>query len=149
MFPISSDFPKALWTCTAAQLVLFCAVGVTIYKYTGIQYMTSPAFGGLGPFQKIVSFSFMIPTIVILGAMYASITARFIFFRLFRESKHLYNHTVKGWSAWSGILCEMLFWPLSFSMIAGSGLLTLLLFTSGYLGARIHHIPGHSLFLSS
>ena len=46
----------------------------------------------------------MLPTTIILGAVYASITGRFIFFRLFRDSKHMHNHTVKGWLSWGGIL---------------------------------------------
>ncbi|KAJ6437702.1 N amino acid transport system protein [Purpureocillium lavendulum] len=98
------DFPKALWLCTSAELVVFCTIGTVIYKYTGMQYVTSPAFGGLEHVSKVLSFSFMVPTTVILGAMYASITARFVFFRVFEDTVHLRRHTVVGWSAWSGIL---------------------------------------------
>ncbi|POR39271.1 N amino acid transport system protein [Tolypocladium paradoxum] len=106
------DFPKALWSCTIAELVVFCTIGITIYKFTGIQYMTSPAFGGLENMYKILSFSFMLPTIVILGAVYASITGRFVFIRLFSDSKHMYSHTVTGWLSWGGIL--IIIWVLGF-----------------------------------
>jgi hypothetical protein len=34
-----------------------------------------------------VSFSFMIPTIIFLGVLYASVSARFIFFRLFEGTR--------------------------------------------------------------
>lgn len=87
-----------------AQLFVLCTVGIVMYKFTSIQYMTAPAFGGLEHKYKVLAFSFMVPTIVILGAVYASITGRFVFFRLFRDSKHMYSHTVTGWMAWSGIL---------------------------------------------
>ncbi|KND87422.1 N amino acid transport system protein [Tolypocladium ophioglossoides CBS 100239] len=106
------DFPKALWSCTMSQLVVFCTVGITIYKFTGIQYMTSPAFGGLEEMYKILSFSFMLPTIVIHGALYASITGRFVFVRIFSDSKHMYSHTVTGWLSWGAIL--MVIWVLGF-----------------------------------
>ncbi|KAF7562792.1 hypothetical protein G7046_g1312 [Stylonectria norvegica] len=106
------DFPKALWTCTVAQVVVFSTVGMVIYKYTGTQYMTSPAFGGLEKTYKLISFSFMIPTIIFLGVLYASITGRFVFFRLYRNSEHMRNHTVKGWLSWGGIL--LVFWIIAF-----------------------------------
>lgn len=67
--------------------------------------MTAPAFGSLDPLYKKVSFSFMIPTLIFLGVLYASVTSRFIFFRMFRNSReHIHNHTVLGWTTWSGIL---------------------------------------------
>ena len=60
--------------------------------------MTAPAFGSLGNevFKK-VSFSFMVPTIIFLGVLYASVSARFIFFRIFERSRHKSEHTVVGW----------------------------------------------------
>jgi cation transporter-like permease len=100
------DFPKALWACTIAEIILFSIVGAVVYAYTGNQYMTAPAFGSLEPVFKKVSFSFMIPTIIFLGVLYASVSARFVFFRIFQNSKHKNEHTVVGWATWTGILCE-------------------------------------------
>lgn len=99
------DFPKALWAVTICEIILFSVVGGVVYAYTGTQYNTSPAFGSLGNevFKK-VSFSFMIPTLIFLGVLYASVSARFIFFRIFEGTRHKGNHTVLGWSAWGGIL---------------------------------------------
>jgi hypothetical protein len=98
------DFPKALWACTIAEIILFSIVGAVVYAYTGNQYMTAPAFGSLEPVFKKVSFSFMIPTIIFLGVLYASVSARFVFFRIFQNSKHKNEHTVVGWATWTGIL---------------------------------------------
>lgn len=98
------EFPKALWTCTIAEIVLFALVGGVVYGFVGNQYMTSPAFGSLEPFFKKVAFSFMIPTLIFLGVLYASVSARFVFFRLFANSRHKSEHTVKGWATWAGIL---------------------------------------------
>lgn len=66
--------------------------------------MTSPAFGSLEELYKKVSFSFMIPTILFLGCLYASVTGRFVFFRAFRGSRHMKEHTFTGWLAWGSIL---------------------------------------------
>jgi hypothetical protein len=99
------DFPKALWAVTIAEIFVFGIIGSIIYVYTGNQYMTAPAFGSLGNevFKK-VSFSFMIPTLVFLGVLYASVSARFVFFRIFEGSSHKSNHTIVGWTSWAGIL---------------------------------------------
>ncbi|KAM7214249.1 amino-acid permease [Rhypophila decipiens] len=106
------DFPKALWACTMAEIIVFSIVGAVVYVYTGNQYMTAPAFGSLEPLFKKVAFSFMIPTIIFLGVLYASVSARFIFFRIFRDSKHKSEHTVVGWGVWTGILLTT--WILAF-----------------------------------
>ena len=99
------DFPKALWAVTICEVIVFGCVGSVIYAYTGNQYNTAPAFGSLGNevFKK-VSFSFMIPTLIFLGVLYASVSARFIFFRVFEGTRHKSSHTVLGWSTWAGIL---------------------------------------------
>ncbi|KAJ8091719.1 hypothetical protein PM082_020954 [Marasmius tenuissimus] len=106
------DFPKALWAVTIAEMVVFTLCGALMYHYVGDQYMTAPAFGSLQPTYKKIAFSFAIPTIVFLGALYSTVTARFIFFRLFKNSHHRHSNTVVGWSAWVGILTAT--WTLAF-----------------------------------
>ena len=99
------DFPKALWAVTICEIIVFGLVGSVVYAYTGTQYNTAPAFGSLGnEMYKKVSFSFMIPTLIFLGVLYASVSARFIFFRIFEGTRHKGNHTVLGWASWAGIL---------------------------------------------
>ncbi|KAJ5677851.1 uncharacterized protein N7477_003484 [Penicillium maclennaniae] len=100
------DFWKSVTVVTIAEVIVFGLVGSIIYVYTGNEYMSSsPAFANMSDelFKKI-SFSFMIPTIVFLGVLYASVSARFIFFRLFEGTRHKGNNTVVGWAAWIGIL---------------------------------------------
>lgn len=54
----------------------------------------------------------MIPTLIFLGVLYASVSARFVFFRIFENSRHKSNHTVVGWATWAGILAAT--WVLAF-----------------------------------
>ncbi|KAJ7107919.1 transmembrane amino acid transporter protein-domain-containing protein [Mycena epipterygia] len=98
------DFPKALWAVTICEIVVFTLCGAVMYHFVGNQYMTSPAFGSLLPLYKKIAFSFAIPTIVYLGSLYSSVTARFVFFRLYPKSHHRYSNTVQGWLTWSGII---------------------------------------------
>ncbi|XDG00917.1 hypothetical protein ABKA04_000532 [Annulohypoxylon sp. FPYF3050] len=111
------DFPKALWACTILEILVFSIVGAVTYAFVGNQYMTSPAFGSLIPLYKKIAFSFMIPTIIFLGVLYASVSSRFIFFRIFQHSRHKNEHTVVGWGAWALIL--LCTWILAF-IIANS-----------------------------
>ena len=107
------DFPKALWAVTIAEVIVFSLVGGIIYGYSGTNYNTAPAFGSLGNELYLkVSFSFMIPTLIFLGVLYASVSARFVFFRLFAGTRHLGNHTVVGWLGWAGILAVL--WIFAF-----------------------------------
>ncbi|KAH8673985.1 transmembrane amino acid transporter protein [Xylariales sp. PMI_506] len=106
------DFPKALWACTILEIIVFSVVGAVIYAYTGTQYMTAPAFGSLETLYKKISFSFMIPTLIFLGVLYASVSARFIFFRIFQDSRHKNEHTLVGWGTWALILLAT--WILAF-----------------------------------
>ncbi|KZO95842.1 hypothetical protein CALVIDRAFT_549934 [Calocera viscosa TUFC12733] len=98
------DFPKALWACTIAEIIVFTLCGALMYHYVGNQYVTAPAFGSLQPLYKKIAFSFAIPTIVYLGSLYSSVSARFVFFRIFRNSHHRYSNTVTGWSTWLAII---------------------------------------------
>ncbi|KAI0343711.1 hypothetical protein BDW22DRAFT_1356239 [Trametopsis cervina] len=98
------DFPKALWAVTIAEIIVFTLCGALMYHFVGNQYMTAPAFGSLQPVYKKIAFSFAIPTIVFLGSLYSSVSARFVFFRLFRDSKHRHSNTVVGWATWCGIV---------------------------------------------
>ncbi|KAK3672239.1 hypothetical protein LTR78_007779 [Recurvomyces mirabilis] len=107
------DFPKALWAVTIAEVILFSLVGSIIYAYTGTNYNTAPAFGSLGNELYLkVSFSFMIPTLIFLGVLYASVSARFVFFRLYAGTRHLGNNTLIGWAGWAAILACT--WVLAF-----------------------------------
>lgn len=99
------DFPKALWAVTVAEILVFSICGSVTYAYTGTNYNVAPAFGSLGnQTYQYVSFSFMVPTLIFLGVLYASVTARFVFFSIFTGTKHMGNHTVVGWLSWAGIL---------------------------------------------
>ncbi|KAJ5561925.1 hypothetical protein N7535_003612 [Penicillium sp. DV-2018c] len=102
------DFWKSVTAVTIAEIIVFSIVGAITYVYVGNQYMIAPAFGAIGDeVYKKVSFSFMIPTIIFLGVLYASVSARFIFFRLFEGTRHKGKHTLVGWASWAAILAAL------------------------------------------
>ena len=106
-------FWKSLLSVTIAEVILFSIVGAIVYVYTGNQYITSPAFGSIGnSVYKKIAFSFMVPTLIFLGVLYASVSARFIFFRIFEGTRHKGNNTLIGWASWIGILAIL--WAAAF-----------------------------------
>ncbi|THH12049.1 hypothetical protein EW146_g7833 [Bondarzewia mesenterica] len=109
---VADHDPFALWAVTIAEIVMFTLCGALMYHYVGNQYITAPAFGSLQPVYKKIAFSFAIPTIVFLGALYASVTARFVFFRIFRNSHHRHSNTIVGWTTWAAILAVT--WAVAF-----------------------------------
>ncbi|KAL2858319.1 transmembrane amino acid transporter protein-domain-containing protein [Aspergillus pseudodeflectus] len=107
------DFWKSVTAVTIAEIIVFSLVGSIVYAYTGNQYMTAPAFGSIGDeTYKKIAFSFMVPTIIFLGVLYASVSARFVFFRIFEGTRHKGNHTFVGWASWIAILAVL--WTLAF-----------------------------------
>ncbi|PWZ00254.1 hypothetical protein BCV70DRAFT_107454 [Testicularia cyperi] len=101
------DFPKALYAVTIAEFVLFSVTGIVVYRYTG-QYSVAPAVGTLRPVFKKIAFAFVLPTTIIIGVLYASVVAKYLFGRLFIGTKHYNNHTVLGWAGWIG--CVTVTW---------------------------------------
>lgn len=98
------DFKKALYVVTAAELIVFALTGCVMYVYVGYADMTAPAFGSLSYYYKRISFSFALPTIFFLGALYSNVSSQFLFLRIFPEhSVHRIRHTVTGWASWIGL----------------------------------------------
>lgn len=60
-----------MWAITIAEVVVFTVCGALMYHFVGNQYIVAPAFGSLTETYKKIAFSFAIPTIIFLGALYS------------------------------------------------------------------------------
>ncbi|KAJ5245900.1 hypothetical protein N7468_000883 [Penicillium chermesinum] len=106
------EFPKALAVLTAISVILFIVPPAIGFRYLG-QYSTAPAFGSLGVVSyKKASFGFVIVPTLIIGVIYANVTAKFVYLRIMGKSKHAHSHTVIGWGVW--ILVMVVIWVLGF-----------------------------------
>lgn len=107
------DFKKALYLVTAAELITFALAGSIVYVYVGQAYITAPAFGSLTSVYKKIAFSFALPTILFLGALYSNVSSQFLFLKIFRkDSAHRNEHTVVGWATWAGL--NLILWVIAF-----------------------------------
>ena len=106
------DFPKALAVLTGISAFLFIVPPAIGFRYLG-QYSTAPAFGSLGVTSyKKGSFAFVIVPTVVIGVIYANVSAKFIYFRIMGKSRHAHSNTVIGWGVWVGVMAGI--WALAF-----------------------------------
>jgi hypothetical protein len=89
------DFPKSLAVLTAISAFLFIVPPAIGFRYLG-QYSTAPAFGSLGVVAyKKASFAFVIVPTLVIGVIYANVSAKFVYFRVMgnvetRTQQHRY-----------------------------------------------------------
>ncbi|KAK3110576.1 hypothetical protein LTR53_002882 [Teratosphaeriaceae sp. CCFEE 6253] len=106
------DFPKSLAVLTAISAFLFIVPPAIGFRYLG-QYSTAPAFGSLGiTAYKKGSFAFVIVPTLVIGVIYANVSAKFVYFRLMGKSRHAHSNTLIGWAAWAGVMAVI--WLIAF-----------------------------------
>lgn len=106
------DFPKALAVLAAISGFLFIIPPAIGFRYLG-QYSTAPAFGSLGVVvYKKASFAFVIVPTIIIGVIYANVSAKFIYLNIMGKSRHAHSNTVIGWGAWAGVMVVV--WVVAF-----------------------------------
>jgi hypothetical protein len=106
------DFPKSLAVLVAISVFLFIVPPSVGFRYLG-QYSTAPAFGSLGvEAYKKGSFAFVIVPTLVIGVIYANVSAKFVYFRIMGSSRHAYSNTVIGWGVWALVMAGV--WAIAF-----------------------------------
>lgn len=106
------DFPKSLAVLTAISFFLFIVPPAIGFRYLG-QYSTAPAFGSLGVVSYMKSsIAFIIVPTLIIGVIYANVSAEFIYFRVMGKSRHAHSNTFVGWGVWIAVMAGI--WAIAF-----------------------------------
>jgi hypothetical protein len=106
------DFPKALAVLAAISTFLFIVPPAIGFRYLG-QYSTAPAFGSLGVVAyKKASFAFVIVPTLVIGVIYANVSAKFVYFRIMGNSRHAHSNTIIGWGVWAAVMAVI--WVIAF-----------------------------------
>jgi hypothetical protein len=106
------DFPKALAVLAAISTFLFIVPPAIGFRYLG-QYSTAPAFGSLGVVAyKKASFAFVIVPTLVIGVIYANVSAKFVYFRIMGKSRHGHSNTIIGWAVWAAVMAVI--WIIAF-----------------------------------
>ena len=106
------DFPKALTALTVLSAFLFIVPPAIGFRYLG-QYSTAPAFGSLSVEKyKKASFAFVIVPTVVIGVIYANVSAKFVYGRIMGKSRHGHSNTAIGWGVWALVMAGI--WIIGF-----------------------------------
>ncbi|KAH7368079.1 aromatic and neutral aliphatic amino acid permease [Plectosphaerella cucumerina] len=110
-FKKPEDWPKALALLQIVDTTLYLLAAIVIYVFVGPD-VPSPALSAAGSrtMRKVI-WGIAIPTIVIAGVIYGHVAARYIFTRIFRDTKHMVRRTKLSGIAWVGITFGI--WALS------------------------------------
>ncbi|KAK3215954.1 hypothetical protein GRF29_8g1684285 [Pseudopithomyces chartarum] len=101
------DFPKSLAVLAVLSAVLFIVPPAIGFRYLG-QYATAPAFGSLGVVvYKKASFAFVIVPTLVIGVIYANVSAKYIYKHLMRDSHHAHSNTIIGWGVWTAVMAAI------------------------------------------
>ncbi|KAF2733989.1 putative amino acid transporter [Polyplosphaeria fusca] len=106
------DFPKSLAVLSVLSIILFIIPPAIGFRYLG-QYSTAPAFGSLGVVvYKKASFAFVIVPTLVIGVIYANVSAKYVYRHVMRGSHHEHSNTVIGWGVWAVV--QTVIWIIAF-----------------------------------
>ncbi|TFK40967.1 transmembrane amino acid transporter protein-domain-containing protein [Crucibulum laeve] len=97
------DAMKAAWCLQGFATVFYTVFAVVIYVYIG-NTVASPALFSLPEKWAKASFGIALANFLIAGSLYSHTAAKLLFVRFFRHSRHMYSHTMLGWTVWV-VLC--------------------------------------------
>lgn len=94
------DAMKAAYTLQGFATTYYVVFAIVSYVYLGPS-VTSPSFSSLPTKWAKVAYGIALPNFLIAGALYAHTASKLFFIRIFRQSTHLHEHTLIGWSTWT------------------------------------------------
>ncbi|KAG1755078.1 transmembrane amino acid transporter protein-domain-containing protein [Suillus paluster] len=106
------DAMKAAWCLQVFATIFYAIFSIVLYVYIG-NTVQSPALFSLPPTWSKATFgiaiaNFLLSSLLNLSGssagLYTHTAAKLVFVRIFRHSKHIYSHTLLGWTVWT-LLC--------------------------------------------
>ncbi|CAH0055154.1 unnamed protein product [Clonostachys solani] len=92
-------YNKALTICVLFLTSVYLVIGILVYYYCG-SYVASPAPGSAGPLVKRVAYGLAFPGLMVSCILPNHYTAKYLFVRFLRDSKHLTANTFTHWAVW-------------------------------------------------
>lgn len=94
------DAMKAAYTLQGFATTYYAVFAGVTYAFLGSKVL-SPSFSSLSPVWQKAAYGSALFNFWIAGALYAHTASKLCFVRIFRNSHHLYSHTVAGWGTWA------------------------------------------------
>ncbi|KAF1973724.1 hypothetical protein BU23DRAFT_639587 [Bimuria novae-zelandiae CBS 107.79] len=92
-------FLPALNWCMGFVTAAYLTFSIVVYGYCG-KWVASPSLGRAGPLTKKIAYGIGIIGLMVSGALFNHVSAKYIFVRILRDSKHLQANSWVHWSVW-------------------------------------------------
>ncbi|KAH7399174.1 transmembrane amino acid transporter protein-domain-containing protein [Phaeosphaeria sp. MPI-PUGE-AT-0046c] len=96
------DYRKAAIIAGIVVGTIYLVFPLVTYRYCG-NWLSSPAFGSAGPMWSKISYGIALPGLIIGVGIYQHVTAKYLFVRLMRNSRHFQINSFVHWATWIGI----------------------------------------------
>lgn len=93
------EFPKALCLLQAVDISLYFVAAFVIYRYAGVN-VDSPALSSNSIIVKKVAWGIALPTIIIAGVIFAHVTAKYVYLRMFQGKTYLHSRGFIATGTW-------------------------------------------------
>lgn len=94
-----NHYNRALYVCMSIVTASYFAFSLIVYRYCGM-WVTSPSLGSAGPTLKRVAYGIGLFGLLITAVLYVHVSAKYLFVRILRHSKHLQSNSLIHWGTW-------------------------------------------------
>lgn len=124
------EYSKAVNVCMGLVTAAYLSFSLVVYKYCG-KWVASPSLGSAGPTVKKIAYGIGLIGLCVSGALYVHVSAKYVFVRILRKSRHLQANTFVHWGTWFGCVASMAI--ISFLIASGVPIFNYLLSLAGSL----------------
>ncbi len=110
------DYKKAVIPVSIIVAAVYLSLSMVVYYYCG-KWIATPSLGSAGPLLKKVAYGIALPSLVVSAGIFNHTSAKYLFVRLLRDSRHLQSNTWQHWVTWLG--CTLFFGVLAFVFAEG------------------------------
>lgn len=96
------DFTKVTVAVACIVTVIYLTLSMTMYSYVG-QWVASPSLGSAGSLVKKIAYGVAIPALVVSAGLFNHVSAKYLFVRALKNTRHLQSNTWTHWSTWIGL----------------------------------------------
>lgn len=122
------EYSKAVNWCMGLVTAAYLSFSLVVYRWCG-KWVASPSLGSAGPMVKKISYGVGLIGLCVSGALYVHVSAKYVFVRILRNSKHLQSNSLVHWGTWVGCIATMS--VVSFLIASGVPIFNYLLSLAG------------------
>jgi hypothetical protein len=93
------DFRKAVIIVAALVGSFYLLFSMVMYRRCG-QWIANPSLGSAGSLLKKVAYGIALSSLVVSAGIFNHTSSKYLFVRMFRNTKHLQSNSMAHWSTW-------------------------------------------------